>query len=209
MQHATVKAIGLGSGLLSAAVFLFLYSVAAFSDPDYVFYEDYLSDLGVGPAAWAFNSAVMIAGVLMVVFSLLGLRGVLGSSCIDRASVALLSGAGALLFFIGVFTEDAGDVHLFFSLAFFLTLLIALGSLSVALYKANPLGTGGTAFTLVTFLFGVSIALSMGANPRSETLAVLAAVAWGTVMSSGLLVKEILLGPRRRAPPKSGRGQRL
>jgi len=197
MQQVTVRLTGLMSGLLSAAVFLILYSVAALSDPDYVFYEDYLSDLGVGPAAWAFNSAVMIAGGLIVVFSLFGLRSVLGSGSLNQVAVALLSGAGVLLFFIGVFTEDAGDVHLFFSLAFFLTLLIALGVLSAALYRASPLGTGGTAVTLATFLFGVSVALSMGANPQSETLAVLAAVAWGTVMSSALLVKEILLRPHQ------------
>jgi len=190
MHEATVRRIGLASGLLSAAVFLTLYSVAAFKDPGYAFYEDYLSDLGVGPAAWAFNSAVMVSGALMVVFALFGLRGVLEPGTLNHMGVLLLSAAGVMLFFIGVFTEDAGDLHLFFSLAFFLTLLTALGVLSAAFYGSRPLGAPGAAFTLAVFLFGLALAVSMGTTPQSETLAVFGAVAWGTIVSFALLVRE-------------------
>jgi hypothetical membrane protein len=196
MHEAMVRRIGMASGLLSAAVFLTLYTVAAFEDPGYAFYEDYLSDLGVGPAAWAFNSAVMVSGALTVAFALFGLRGVLGPGTLSRAGVLLLSAAGVMLVFIGVFTEDAGDLHLFFSLAFFLTLLTALGVLSAAFYVSRPLGSPGAAFTLAVFLFGLALAVLMGTTPQSETLAVFGTVAWGTIVSSALLVRETLLASR-------------
>jgi hypothetical membrane protein len=56
-------------GLLAVAWFLAMYSVAMSLDSVYVFGENYLSDLGVGEGAWAFNSGVIGAGVLFILFT--------------------------------------------------------------------------------------------------------------------------------------------
>ncbi len=194
--------IGLACGLLSPLVFAVLYVIAISQDPNYAFYENYLSDLGVGPGAWAFNSGVMIAGTLAVVFAQLGLRKVFGRGVLYALSTGLLSLGGLFLFFIGVFTEDAGDVHLLFSIAFFLTMLVALGALSGAFQKSNVLGRFCTGVTLIAFLFGLAL-LPFGANPQTETLAVLAILAWSVAIASALLIRELRPAATIRTAPSA------
>lgn len=177
-------------GLLAVVSFSVLYAVAASQDPGYAFLENYLSDLGIGPGAWAFNSALMLSGALIVVFALAGLRPLLGRSLPARAGPALLAAAGALLVNVGIFTEDYGDTHLGFSLAFFLTLLGALGVLAYALNATGALGKAGTGATATAFVFGL-VLLVAGIGPFTETLAVLTALAWGGTAAALLLMKEL------------------
>lgn len=185
---------GAAFGLLAVASFSVLYTVAATQDPGYTFLENYLSDLGVGPAAWAFNSALMLSGALIFAFSILGLYPVLGGSVPARAACALLAVAGTLLVNVGIFTEDYGDTHFGFSIAFFLTLLAALGALTYAFHLTDALGRPGTAVSGAAFAFGL-VLLVMGIGPFTETLAVLAAMAWGTAVSMMMLAR-----PPRRGP---------
>jgi hypothetical membrane protein len=190
--------LGRASGLLAAAVFLALYTTAMALDPGYGFYRNYLSDLGVGPGAWAFNSAVVVAGALMVVFALLGLgpaveRGLahwtrpLLRTALAWASPSLLAIGGAFLVLIGVFTEDAGDIHGVVSIGFFTFAYIALVVLSAVQRRSRALGTVGWLATIVAAAIGTVI-LPFGFNPQTETVAVLAVVAWGITASGILLV---------------------
>ncbi|MGD9962285.1 MAG: DUF998 domain-containing protein [Thermoplasmata archaeon] len=181
-------AVGAVFGLLAVVSFSVLYTVAASNDPSYTFLENYLSDLGVGPWAWAFNSALMLSGTLIALFSLLGLYPLLGRSLPSRAGTGLLTVSGVLLVNVGIFTEDAGDTHFVFSIAFFLTLLAALCALTFALHVTDALGRAGTAISASVFVFGL-ILLSIGLGPFSETLAVLAALAWGAVIAALMLAK--------------------
>ena len=180
--------LGAVCGLLAIASFSALYLIAASNDPDYTFLENYLSDLGVGPWAWAFNSALMLSGALITLFSLLGLYPLLGHSLPARAGPALLAVAGVLLVNVGIFTEDSGDTHLAFSIAFFLTLLAALGVLAYALHATGALGRVGTAISVSAFAFGLAL-LAVGLGPFSETLAVLTALVWGTIIAVLMLAK--------------------
>jgi len=164
--------------LLAVAVFLILYLIAVSQDPGYEFLENYLSDLGVGPAAWAFNSALMLSGGLILLFSVFGLYPLLGGSISSRAGVALLAASGVLLVSVGIFTEDWGNTHFAVSIAFFLTFLLALGALACAFHLTGALGQLGTAVSAVAVAFGLLL-LSMGVGPFTETLAVMAAMAWG------------------------------
>lgn len=175
-------------GIAAIVAFAALYSYAAANDPDYKFLDNYLSDLGVGPAAWAFNSALVISGSLMSAFALLGMHRLLGGTLVSKAGSATLAVAGALLVNVGVFTEDSGDTHFGFSIAFFFVLLAALGLLAYAMYRTRALGRMGTVGCAASFLFGVSL-LPMGIGPLTETLAVLAALAWGTLTAALMLLK--------------------
>lgn len=183
------RKLGLSFGLVAVLLFSVLYATAMSIDDQYVFYTNYLSDLGVGPGGWAFNSAVMLAGVFMVLFSVSGLRRALPHGFASGTAVALLALSGALLFNVGVFTEDSGGTHTAVSVAFFLVLLLSMGATTLAMYRSRPAGWTGLAVSAAAFAFGLSI-LPMGANPQSETLAVLAAMAWGAVTSALLLAKD-------------------
>ncbi|MCU0860686.1 MAG: DUF998 domain-containing protein [Thermoplasmata archaeon] len=184
---------GAACGLLAVASFSALYAVAAAGDPGYAFLENYLSDLGVGPAAWAFNAALMLAGALIFAFAVLGVYPLLGTSLPSRAGSALLAVGGALLVNVGIFTEDYGDTHFAFSIAFFLTLLAALGMFAYAMHRTGALGLAGTAMSGSAFAFGLLL-LAAGIGPFTETLAVLAAMAWGAAVSTMMLVR-----PRRES----------
>lgn len=197
--RASVRRLGLVCGLLAPVVFIFLYLIAVAEDTGYEFYEDYLSDLGVGSGAWAFNAAVMIAGALVIPFAQLGLRDLLGPGVSSLAGTSLLSLAGLMLFFVGVFTEDAGDVHLYFSLAFFFTLYISFAPLTAAYHRSKVLGRSGTIATLAVFVVGLAL-IPFGANPHTETVAVMAALVWSFVVSSALLLREVRLRQPQRPP---------
>ena len=176
-------------------VFLALYIIAASQDPEYTFMDDYLSDLGVGPGAWAFNSGVMIAGALLVLSSVLGLLPILPASPVSRTGGALLATSGVFLMNVGIFTEDAGEVHLVISYAFFLTVLASFGVLSAAMYKERSLGNLTFLATLGLFGGGLAMVLLLGANPFTETVAVMMIMAWGLVVPCAQILRRTRAGP--------------
>ncbi len=94
--------------------------------PGYSTSENYISDLGVGPSSLIFNSSVFLVGALAV-----------GSAYFIRRTFdaklfslfAAMAGIGAMG--VGLFTEDAGVVHVAFS---FITFLFA-GLSAITSYK--------------------------------------------------------------------------
>jgi hypothetical membrane protein len=181
--------VWLSAGIIASAVFLILYYIAMSQDPDYTFGKNYLSDLGIGPGAWAFNSGLVIAGVLLVLFSVMGVRPMLGTPTISKIAAAFLAIDGVLLACIGIFTEDYDPEHYIFSIAFFLTFLLTAVLMTIALWKTKVLGTFGYAFSAVIVVFGL-ILLPMGGDPFSETAAVFSIIVWGVGISVVALLKE-------------------
>lgn len=83
--------------------------------PGYSTSENYISDLGVGPSALIFNSSIFLLGVLAVC----------SAYFIQKAFnfklfsiLVAIAGIGAIG--VGLFTEDAGAIHVVFSLITFL-----------------------------------------------------------------------------------------
>ncbi len=189
-MKAPSRIIGASFGILAVLSFVVLYSIAAFSDPEYVFGEDYLSDLGVGRAAWAFNSALILSGAFLIAFTLFGMRPILGKALSSRACEALLVLCGMFMIAIGVFTEDYGDLHGLFSYALFLTFLVTLLALAISLHRSQALGRMGVAVTDTAFLVGI-VLVFFGATPLVETVSVLVIIAWGTVMSALILLRRV------------------
>jgi hypothetical membrane protein len=176
------KRLGTSCGIAGPTVFMVLYIYAAVSDPEYVFFRNYLSDLGVGVAAWAFNAAVIIAGAFTIPFVILAVRPALGGGHSAELAVALTVVAAVFLMLVGVLTEDFGQAHTVVSLGFFMSFLGALFFYSVSLHRSNALGREMTYFTIAVFGLGAVLAV-MGFNPQTETVAVLAIVVWGLVMA--------------------------
>jgi hypothetical membrane protein len=178
--------IWLSTGIFASAIFLILYSTAMSLDPDYTFGKNYLSDLGVGPGAWAFNSGLVLAGILLVVFSVMGVRPLLGGLLISKVASTFLAVDGLLLMCIGIFTEDYDPEHYIFSISFFLTFLLTAALMVLALWKTKVLGTFGYAFSAVVVVLGLML-LPMGGDPFSETVAVFAVIVWGVGVSVAAL----------------------
>ena len=83
--------------------------------PGYSTSGNYISDLGVGPSALIFNSSIFILGVLVLFGAYFIYR---GFGVRVFSVLVALAGVGAVG--VGVFTENAGFVHTFFSLIVFL-----------------------------------------------------------------------------------------
>ncbi len=174
---------------LACILFMLLYAIAASQDPEYTFLENYLSDLGVGPGAWAFNSALVISGAMLSLFAVFGLSAALPAGSVSRAGGALLALAGVFLVNVGIFTEDAGDTHLVLSYAFFITVFASFGVLTLAMHRDRRLGPVPLYVTGGLFLSGLVIILLFGADPFTETLAVLMVMGWGVVVPGAILME--------------------
>jgi hypothetical membrane protein len=87
--------------------------------PSFSWQENALSDLGVGRTAPLFNLGLMVAGLLLFLFSLASLL-LLREEPPGLLSSLLLAVDSVCLFGIGLFPENRGDTHLFFSALFFL-----------------------------------------------------------------------------------------
>lgn len=174
-------------GLASPLAFLVLYLIALAGDPDYTFFESYLSDLGVGPMALAFNTAVIVAGALTIPFAVLAVRPALDGGIAAVAGVAMTVVAASFLVLVGVFTEDYEDTHYQVSVGFFLSMLLALLCYSWTLQSSNALGREVTWLTQFCFAAGVVMIILGGFSPQTETAAVLLIVVWGLAVAAVLL----------------------
>lgn len=184
-MHWLVKPERATRALLACApsacvVFTALYIVAVFEDPEYAIFENYLSDLGVGPGAWAFNAGAIIGGCLLAFFAMGGVRSYFSDGMLMKGGSLLLAASGVFLVGVGMFTEDAGDVHVLTSYAFFISAFMSL-----AMLASGRLLLVGTIFdpfafaSASSFLVGMAVVFAAGAKPLAETMAVFTLLAWG------------------------------
>ena len=144
-----------------------------------------LSDLGVeGLTAVIFNGGLVMTGSVMAVFSLsvyeFGKEDMLG-----KVGFALLLLACVLLIGIGVFPETAGFIHLQFSVAFFVTLPVAIIVNSFYLRRRGKRGLG---------LLGIAagaVAIAIWTLPWDgvaipEAVSAASAGVWSTVVGAWL-----------------------
>ena len=185
----SLERLGLICGVVGPAVFLVLYSVAMAGDPDYVFFDNYLSDQGVGEAAWAFNSAVILAGLLCIPFILLGIRPNLDGGVAATLGVLAATASCVFLILVGVFTEDYDPTHYIVSIGFFASMLAAQGFMSWSLHFSKSMGKVATEVTQSAFAIGLIVAF-FGFNPMTETVAVLLIIVWAMSLAVLLLRQE-------------------
>jgi len=116
---------------LGGTQFILAMVIAEAVYPGYSVSGNYISDLGVGPAAGIFNFSIV----------LLGTAGILASYLIQRASQsivpALFSIAGAGAVGVGVFPETTGAIHPIVSLIAFL--FGGLAAIAAYRFEKSPL----------------------------------------------------------------------
>ncbi|MDI6887262.1 MAG: DUF998 domain-containing protein [Candidatus Thermoplasmatota archaeon] len=111
-------------GILAPIAMLLLILIAISYSP-FSWTANALSDLGVnGITAILFNSSLVVCGALIFIFAL-GLRKILANWLGNIAIIAFISTAIALCG-IGLFPENMGIIHFYFSVAFFVLLPISL-----------------------------------------------------------------------------------
>lgn len=176
---------------VACAAFIVLYIIAASEDPEYVIFESYLSDLGVGHGAWAFNAGAVVAGCMLAIFAIGGVRSYFGAGSLLRAGSMLLALSGVFLACVGVFTEDAGDAHLFVSYAFFISAFLSLAVLATGrLVAVGSLSDPFVLISITCFLVGAVAVGVSGPDPFAETIAVFALLAWGFIMPAAIAVDQ-------------------
>lgn len=153
---------------IGSVQFIIAMLIAEAIYPGYNVSRNYISDLGVGPAAGIFNPSV----------SLLGLTGILAAYFVQRAFrkpivTALFGIAGAGALGVGIFPETAGLIHPIVSLVTFL-----FGGLSaIVAYRLEKrplsyLSIALGAFSLVAlFLYGTGTYLELGRGGMERMVA--------------------------------------
>lgn len=98
--------------------------------PNFSWFDNALSDLGVrGVSAAIFNTTLILGGVLLFIFSLGLMIHTTGSA--GKIGPTLLLASTIFLALIGLFPLDYGRIHFYVSVAFFVLIvlsLLALGS---------------------------------------------------------------------------------
>jgi hypothetical membrane protein len=150
---------------IGSAQFIIGMVVAEAVYPGYSISQNFISDLGVGPAALIFNTSVFLLG-LMVLASAYFINRAFGNRVV--AALLGLTGAGAIG--VGVFPENFEMIHMAVSLVAF-----AFAGLSaIAAYKLerSPLSYFSVVIgvislsALLLFLTGIFLGLGQGGMER-------------------------------------------
>lgn len=156
---------------------------AAARYPGYSIADNYISDLGVGPAAPLFNGSVILLGALVIVAAYY-----VQQAFRRRAftGVLVLLGVGGVG--VGVFTEDFGSLHWIFS-AVALSLggvaAVAAAFLVRAPFRYFSLGLGVVSLVaLGLFVAGAHLGLGVGGMERMIVYPILA---WGMTYGGHLM----------------------
>ncbi|MGC8817242.1 MAG: DUF998 domain-containing protein [Candidatus Hadarchaeum sp.] len=146
-EHRRLRLAGV-CGIAAPIVALSFIFIAISLSPWFTWTGNALSDLGVGEAALVFNSGLVLGGLLATVAAV-----VMFSTYQDK-----IRRVGALVFLlgtisligIGIFSEAAGRIHFYFSVAFFLLVPISFWILGVGIYRS-----GSKFWGVLTVLLGV------------------------------------------------------
>ncbi|MFQ6052686.1 MAG: DUF998 domain-containing protein [Candidatus Bathyarchaeia archaeon] len=148
-----------------------------------------LSDLGVeGFGAVIFNSGLLMTGALMMMFSL-GLYELTRSSRVGRLGFGLFLAGSFLLCGIGSFPETAGRIHRYVSVAFFVSLPLALFALGTFLARRRMKRSGLLSFAAASSAAGVWL-IPWSAVAIPEALSALAVGVWSSALGLWMMKGE-------------------
>jgi len=180
-------------GLVLVACFLAGYITAWALSPWYDFGGNYLSDLGIGEGAFAFNIGVMSAGLITIPFAW-GLWNILREHILGKLGSLVCALAGIFLFLVGVFPEDQVPTHYIVSASFFASLGVALMILALPMIRSPVFRRVAAPLTITIIVLSLGLAISIElvnqreAGPLMETIAVLEALVWLSVASVQMIL---------------------
>ncbi len=138
-------------GIIGPIIAISLIIISIALSPWFSWWDNALSDLGVSPVANLFNAGLIICGICCTIFSIGFLISINEKKYLMRTGSIILCLATISLIGIGVFSEDFGVMHFYFSVTFFVLLLIASLLLGASMMMDPELKTIG----IIIFLVGV------------------------------------------------------
>jgi len=139
-------------GILGSVLPLVMILSATFLSSWFRWDTNALSEMGVKEESWLFNRAVMISGVLNLIFAM-GLRGYLSKKRSAKAGVASIMLSCVFLALVGIFTLDYLVMHAIMAFGYFV--LAPLGFLLVGL------GTEKGRIRKLSFACGIAALLAI------------------------------------------------
>jgi len=122
-----IRVAGL-SGIIGSILPLIMVLSSTALEKTFSWNKDALSDIGVSSLAWLFNSALIVGGLLNLLFAF-GLSKYLGRTSWLKAGVLLIIISSISLALVGVFTENYSIIHGLVALGYLL--LTPLGLLCI------------------------------------------------------------------------------
>lgn len=196
-----IKVAGI-CGILAPIMAFTCIGVAILMSPWFSWTNNWLSDLGGRPGSdslWAthgsasivFNVGLMFTGVLGSIFAV-GFRksGMLKTSHGQAGTMLLFLVTGSL-FGIGLFTESTGDLHVIFSVAFFVFAGLCVILIGMSLLKSSEKILGW--ITMVLLVFGLTsipfflIPKPIGGNAVAEMIPIISVAAFSIVFGFELI----------------------
>ena len=113
------------SGIIASTLPLILIFASTMLEKSFSWNKNALSDIGVSQTAWLFNSALIIGGLLNLLFAF-GLRNYLGKIRWLKIGVSLLIVSSISLALVGVFTENYSIIHALVALGYLLLAPVAI-----------------------------------------------------------------------------------
>jgi hypothetical membrane protein len=146
-----LQRVGAVCGFMVPIVAFSCIGVAFWAYPGFSWFNNALSDLGVGSSVSApvFNVGLLTAGLFCFFFAVFGLFNHFKYGIAGRVGSIVFAVAAVWLMAIGVFNESFWPVHFIVAVAFFVTLPVAFLVLAVVLYRRQVVKLA--VFTLVSF----------------------------------------------------------
>jgi len=152
---------------IASAQFILALKISEAFYPNYSISLNYISDLGVGPSAFIFNSSVFLLGLLAFVSAYLLSK----YKWKEFLFCLFLTGIGAMG--VGIFTENFGVLHTVFSFfAFFFGALSSIFSYKIQKPPFSFLSVLLGLISLVSLiLFGSGVYLGLGKGGMERMIA--------------------------------------
>lgn len=131
MSAQTAKLIRIAGvlGIIGSILPLVMILASTALEKSFSWNKNALSDIGVSQTAWLFNSALIVGGLLNLLFAI-GLRNYLGKTKWLKIGVSLLIVSSISLSLVGVFTENYNIIHAMVALGYLL--LAPLGLICIS-----------------------------------------------------------------------------
>ena len=113
------------SGIIASTLPLIMIFASTMLEKSFSWNKNALSDIGVSQTAWLFNIALIIGGLLNLLFAF-GLRNYFGKTRWLKIGVSLLIVSSISLALVGVFTENYSIIHALVALGYLLLAPVAI-----------------------------------------------------------------------------------
>ncbi len=145
------------SGIISSTLPLIMILASTVLEKSFSWNKNALSDIGVSQLAWLFNSALVVGGLLNLLFAI-GLWSYIGKTIGLKIGVLLIIISSISLALVGVFTENYSSIHVLVALGYLL--LTPLGLICIGWgEKSHQIGKVSLGLGIIALLaiFGLPI----------------------------------------------------